>query len=482
MRVTPRRHAWRVVLVCVATVVSASVLIGSTHASPSPNGSGWLRSDLHPVTQPVAMGGKFVFYEAAKQRLRVIALDARSGKTVWSLPATVSHVTQGVAPELDVSGSRVIALLRAPREPALAVLGAIDVRSGTVAWTSVPGHFTSPPGPCADDAEVICVTGTLSGGQGDGGLRFERTTGKLLESAPIRDGGRDLGGGLIDPGLRDPEYLVATKAGAIAWRQPLARVFGPGASSDNGWNFVRVHRLGLIVGSVAFPPLKRTSTFVTYDLARAMTAGLRVRDGAVAWRDRGAHFECESLPCPGQPLHGYTTHDAAASELRVGLRMRLTGTVRSTKAKVTLSPNAQGTLEGFDPRTGRTLWSFHGGRSIEFMSLRKLPPQPAVGRIILRAPNGRYVDVNLSTGARRTVGAATRGWCRGQIIYKQVTPGGQEPTARYIAQASLYACDATGRRISPPSRVPAIASEIGAASGGIVAWSDTTGVVAARAA
>ena len=133
---------------CLCALACVLLLVASTFASPNPSGPGWRRADLLPVTQPVAIGGRFVFYEASGRRLHVVALDARTGKTAWSLPASISGMTQGVAPALDVAGSNVIALLRATPDSPLAAVAAIDVRTGTVAWASAPGRFTSTPGPC----------------------------------------------------------------------------------------------------------------------------------------------------------------------------------------------------------------------------------------------------------------------------------------------------------------------------------------------
>src|SRR5437667_332799 len=50
--------------------------------------AGWQRADLHPISQPAAVAGRFVFYAAAGGRIRVVALDVRTGRTVWSKAAS----------------------------------------------------------------------------------------------------------------------------------------------------------------------------------------------------------------------------------------------------------------------------------------------------------------------------------------------------------------------------------------------------------
>ena len=62
------------------------------------------------MTQPVGVGTRFVFYVAHRGGLRVVALDARTGKTLWAAPATPSVIAPGVAPGLAVIGSDVFYL------------------------------------------------------------------------------------------------------------------------------------------------------------------------------------------------------------------------------------------------------------------------------------------------------------------------------------------------------------------------------------
>ena len=462
-------------------LVTSSALAGT-----AASGHAWRRADLTPVTQPVAVAGKFVFYDGSSGRLRVVALDARTGATAWSLPASISDVTPGVAPSLNVSGSRVIALLSLLAKTGVAVIAAVDARTGTVIWTSAPGLFSATPSPCPGEPKVVCATGTLLGGQSTGGLRFDLATGRSLAPVAVDGQGvRDVGEGLLDPGLRKPDYLVAVRGSAISWKVPLARIFGAGSSTDTGWNFDRFEQKGLFVGSVGYTPLKRTRTYAIVDLSREMTAGFRITDGSVVWRNRGAILACGPLPCPGQPLDANSNQtDASKSRPAIGLRLRMTGTLKATvTAKVSASPNATVALGGFDLATGRTIWHFNAGRSIGLIAQTLHSAQTGRERIVLRDRTGRYMDLDLRTGARHRVAPTARGWCRGAMIDRQTVPyatAGQRITT-YIGQGSLFPCAANGTRLPIPARASALVADIGATTHGVVAWSDTSGVIAVPA-
>jgi hypothetical protein len=162
----------------------------------------------------------------------------------------------------------------------------------------------------------------------------------------------------------------------------------------------------------------------------------------------------------------------------------MTGTLKETvTAKLTASPTATVTIEGFDPASGRTLWRFAAGRSVGLISQAVHTAQTGLERIILHDRAGGYVDLDLRTGAHRAVAATARGWCRGAIIYHQAVPY-QAPGRKitmYIGQGSLFPCLATGTRLPTPARASPLVAEIGATANGVVAWADTTGVIAVPA-
>jgi PQQ-like domain len=354
------RHPALVFLLAAGVVLSAGAGGAATGAA------GWRRLDLDPVSQPAAVAGRFVVYVARRDGLGVVALDARTGSTVWSAKASPSGDAPGEAPVLAVVGRRVVFFAPAGT-PGFARLVARDARTGRVLWRSGRGAFTAWPSVCPDDAAAICVS--LTAREGTVALRFDAERGRpragpLLSS---KFGGRELAPGLFDPGGRKPERLLATRGTRRAWARPLAAVFPlAGASTDWGWNFDRVTRAALYVGSPGWPPIRRSGGRVTFDLARSMTAGFRIRDGGVVWRSHGTYL-CGYVHCPGAHAGGASSSaDAESGGPSVGVRLRATGTISGVPGKgaqPVASPDARAVLEGFDPRNGRTRWTFDVGHN-----------------------------------------------------------------------------------------------------------------------
>jgi hypothetical protein len=249
-------------------------------------------------------------------------------------------------------------------------------------------------------------------------------------------------------------------------------VEGAGSSSDYGWNFDRLVQPRLYVGSIGFPPLKVTQTFEVVDLSEQVNAGIRISDGSVVWRNRGALLVCSVLPCPGQP-----TSDLSTPGRFVGLRLRMKGTLKATFKEIfTASPDATATLEGFDPANGRTLWSFDAGHSVGLITQQLQPPLTGAARILLRGRNGGYVALDLRTGARHAVARTTPAWCRGPITYS-IGPPDPKGSTIYNGQSSLYPCNAAGARRAIPAHVPRFVAT-NSTTDGVVAWSDTKRVLA----
>lgn len=444
--------------------------LGAAQAGANAPAHRWRRTDLTPVTQPAAADGAFVFYDASGHRLQLVALDARTGKTLWKKPASVSGVTPGQGLGLEHSGSTFIALLARSGD---AVISAVDARSGNVLWSSPPGRFGSAPTRCPDERTVVCSSGALVSGQPAERLRFDLATGKQLAGAVVAGPDvREVDEGLRDPGLRRPDYLVAVRGAGTAWKVPLARIFGAGSSTDYSWDFDRLVQPRLFVGSVGLTPLKITKTYEVVDLAKQVNAGFRISDGSLVWRDRGAILACGPLPCPGQPNSGRPTPSPF-----VGLRLRMSGPLRVTSTGTfTASRDAKVTLEGFDPATGRTRWSFAAGHSVGLITQQLQPLRTGVARILLRIPSGRYVELDLRTGARHAVARSVPAWCRAAITYRLDRVGGNR--LLYVGDESLYPCDAAGARTAIPAHVPAFI-ERNSTTSGVVAWADTTGVQAA---
>jgi hypothetical protein len=457
--------------VAALAAIAATALAGT---ADSAGPAGWKRTDLRPVTQPVSAGGRLLLYAGTRGGLELVALDPRSGATVWTRPATPSATPPGTSPALVGDDRAVVYMKRVGKSAAIA---AVDPRDGKQIWSSEAGLIPTWPQNCPDDASRVCVTagGVLA--------RLSLHTPKQVKTLRFStaDGARGVGDGLFDAGGRKPERLVATRGATVAWSKPLASIFDvPGATTDWGWGFDRFDTRGLFVGSVGWNPISEKGGKLVFDLARTMTVGFRIRDGKVVWRDVGSSYVCPPLPCAGR-LQPQGRVFGAVSAPRVGVRMRVTGTLTQPPgiADLVISPGTAVKLEGFDVASGRTRWTFDAGRNVELIE-NVVPPQTGESTVILEAEDGSLVSLDLASGARQPVDEGTRAWCLQSTSYTASGPTGA--VDGYRGERAIAPCDARGRPAATGARVPAFVGRIGTTVGGVAVWAAPNGVFAAPVA
>ncbi len=388
-----------------------------------------------------------------------------------------------MAPFLGVAGSTVAFLRPVNNSSGSAQVVGVDATTGRQLWHTPTGWFGNWPGLCPDDPRDICTAGSLGGPQQTAALRFRASDGTLAgDTALSHAGARSLGPDLYDTGNRDPETLTAVSGASVAWTRTLASIFpSPGMSSDNGWDFDRVPREGLFVGSVFGPPLRRTDSAETIDLSRAMTVGFRISDGTVAWRDAGASYVCGLLPCPSD--QNAAGRSVAYHPPTTGLRVRATGTatISLPSGATRLGPGADLVLEGFALATGKTLWSYDAGAVGSLIS--NTPPFLGPSVVALPAPGGGMIALNLVTGTHRPVpaGALPAGavsWCQSPVNYTTQVgwsyPNGPTQYVR-IGQSALKPCLASGASAPIPKTVPGF---VGTVVDGLSVWSGPSEVAA----
>ena len=452
---------------------------GSSRRGPIPGR--WARTDFLAVSQPIGIGGRFIVLTATPRGLRVVALDARSGSTVWSDAATPTETAPGVTPSLLLEGGDVIY----PRleRSGLAQLVSVDAATGATVWRGAKGVFTAWPSSCLGRRQAVCISGVpATRHPGFELLSYDAATGRALRPLPLTRGARQLTLGLFDGGARNPERLLAVAAGRSEWSQPLARIFTLAhASTDWGWNIERDGALGLFVGSVGVKPMVLTAQRFVSNLSLAMTAGFRTTDGSVAWRAPG-QYECVLLPCPGDSPSASPGVSTGAA-LTVALLLRQSGTetgVPSVAKLGTLSAGATSTLAGVDPASGRTLWSAPLGTAGTALAAGRFPPQTSAQTIVVPA-GARLSELNLRTGATRPIKPGAPAWCRALTSYREPSPyrtSSGFSVVTYYGQPSITPCTAEGGAVPVPRHAPGFVGAIGAETGGVVAWSGRQGVVA----
>jgi outer membrane protein assembly factor BamB len=464
-----------ILAVAAAAVALLAVVRATSPAAGVP--AGWQRIDLHPVTQPAAISGRVVVLAARAGRLWLLGLDARTGKTRWSQPASTGENAPGQPPLFAVAGNRILYLRAA--HGLLSELAAADAQTGRTLWHTPPARYTSFPDFCPVSRTAVCVTRAFGSGQPGSVLRFEPRSGCLCGRLVVSRNpyARAIGSGLYDPGERTPELLVASDATRVLWVRRLRAIFPQrGVSTDWGWSFGRLDEIGLFIGTPGTAPKRRNGLYIS-NLADTMTAGFRIADGRVAWRTRGA-YQCEYVPCAGesQLAYGSVLYDQTPD---VGVRLLATGTISGRVNSLPhVSADARATLQGFEPSTGKTLWTFAAGHDPGLISGIATPPRIGPETIALRSLSGALVALNLRTGASRRVNPATPAWCS-HIIEYRLAAGYRSGTAgithQYIGQNAIEPCTAAGRRGAPATPVSRF---VGASIDRLVVWSDRRGVFA----
>jgi hypothetical protein len=220
-------------------------------------------------------------------------------------------------------------------------------------------------------------------------------------------------------------------------------------------------------------PVSSTATSAVFDLSKTMTAGIRMSDGSAAWRDLGSQYACSDLPCPGMVLDRAKGTTAYAPPAQ-GLRLRLRGIARVSKTGGPTFSNFNVVVEGFDLRTGTTLWSFDAGPSQPLLENASLPAL-AENTIVVKGADRKLIALNLRTGARTPVLRGATAWCAKPTRYTTDVPDGQSPTTSYQGDDALSPCGTTGAAVTTPKQVPRF---VGPALDGLIAWSEAQQVVA----
>jgi hypothetical protein len=270
--------------------------------------------------------------------------------------------------------------------------------------------------------------------------------------------------------------MTATDGEHELWTKDLAELFtGKGLTTDTGWNFDRVPKVSLFIGSIG-PILDQLENGDYHtDLSTSELVGIRIDDGSVAWRDVGAAYGCNMLPCPGAAASSPTEGALPNS----GVRLRISGTVTqgADDDQGTWSDDGKVIIEGFDQATGRTTWSFDLGHSQDLLDDSNFP-QADASTIQVIAADGSHVLLDLATGEHQPVPDDLVLWCSEETEYEVSPPfDNDRHVTTYTGQLSRFPCLPDGSRTDLPAMIP---SWVGSTAGGHITWSDTKAVVSAE--
>lgn len=412
----------------------------------------WQTTGFGPVSPVKVLGRVALGYGVVGKRLYLYGLRTDDGRVLWRHAASTSATTQGVDVGVTTIGGLVTYFgpLAGTRDAAARLVAAVPA-TGRVVASSVRMEWASTPHPCERAPNVPCATAYTPQAHADVEYRLNLRNGSIDIVPGDLDGYREVGDELVDPLSRAPEYVERRAAGRTVWTRRLSELFGPGTTTDSGWQFNKYGTVytGTVYAGIDAYTFHRTERI---DLARQpVTAGFRAADGALLWRRPGTSVDCAGTLSTGAsrpvPVRCRYTGTITLHYPPVGTR----GTVTSTTSGLAV------TIEGFDPQTGRTTWSRPMGATKSlFSSARdtelRTDTDVLIGTRVLELRTGRFVT-------------ATRGdtfWCRRQREFAEspATIGGKRHLEVHLGTVA-EPCDVDGRTTAaPPTSVPSSLSDI----------------------
>ena len=439
-------------------------LPASTTTTTMPRGmplgaSAWATSNLHLISAAGAAGGRFLAYGATAAALTLYGIDAATGQVAWSQPASPSNTTQGV-PLVVATFGDAVAYFRPDASEALAArLVLADAATGKDRWASAAGLFGGAPRDCGDHVSVCAPVATATGAV----LRAYALDKGTARSVALQDGARDLGSQLYDFGGRTPEKFGVVSGSGVVWSQPVTGVFGPGSSTDNGWDFQYYRAQAVYTGTVGHTAPAGT---LTEDVTTMGTAGIDAATGRRRWFVPNSSVGCNGV------LDIYPTHDTDGS---LPVRCRYAGKATTDVAGTTTTLSGPTTVTGFDVETGAATWNWHTNADPRLFSSDKPIVQVDDFSVVLPDPAGHPFVVDLRTGASVAASAATVGWCATLPTYT-FGPASQGPDSnQYQGGPSIAPCRADG---SAAASAPLVPDTYVATVGGIVAFTSNERLVA----
>ena len=306
----------------------------------------WTNNAIHPVTSVLAVGGRLVVYGSEGNSLTLYGLDPATGQVAWQRAASTSATTPGIGLRVLSVADAVVYLRPDPVDALGARLVAADPATGADRAVGAPAVFYTPPMDCGDNAHVCANV------EGVGLSAFSAKDGSQRPLGLATERARAVGDeGLYDLGGRTPELLAVVAAdGTVRWSVPLESIFGPGHSTDSGWEFDRYTAEDLYVGSVG--PRRASSATNqpnTTDMTQLGTAGIAASTGNRQWFIPNSYIYCQ----------GTVFVAPAGDEHSLPVLCRYAGTETYDPARRTSTLSGPTTVFGFDPRNGSLTWQWN---------------------------------------------------------------------------------------------------------------------------
>lgn len=454
---------------------SPELEVSSSAPSPSARvvlSKAWTAKGLHAISKPVVAAGRVIFMTTGEDNRPVnqpflVALDEKTGRVVWRADASDATVTLGVAPSVLVKDGVVYSyeMVRKDRVNALdAYVVAHDAASGKLLWRSSQyAQFTQYPSLCADN-KALCMSAEDDWGAGSQALRIDMRTGAVGPEddnafPTVAHPGRNIGPDLYNPDERNPEILARYVDDQLIWSARLDSIFPPGYTTDDGWDVTLEG--DTYFGSVGGPPT--ADRYVT-DASAISTAGFDRDTGERHWLDVGSSYFCADF------LHA------------AHVRCRFQGTVTvppDLKVSEATFAGFSATVEGFDPLTGKTTWSWRAGDAPGLYAGSSGLFPVGDGTFVVNDTTGHHIVFDPRTGAHHAAPAGLTAWCTAENLYTYSVPYGSEGETTRLGATLLSPCSLDGAPVALPSRADALD---GALDGDLFMWAQDDGVYAVNVA
>jgi hypothetical protein len=453
-------------------------------AKPSRVEGGWRSSGLLPFSAVRNVGGTAVLYTrrpspAGGQEIWITALDPVTGEVLWQDEASPAKVSRGIPIGVaEVNGHVTYFRDVGGTGNLLARLVIADARTGNETAVSEPRYFGSPALPCGDGGTAACSRALDPATQQVVDLRIgdrpRMAPSATTAGTAVPETARAISsGGLIDLGIRAPERIGRVEQGRLRWSRPITDLFGPGATTDTGWSLRYLAAADEYVGSVGRTAWRSG----TITLEQTSTAAFSASDGTPLWRDAGSQNGCLAHLVVAPPAVTPDDQDSPTGSVQP-LRCRYTGTlVEKTKQGSGITV----TLERFDIRTGKALWSAPLGAAPALAGTTDADV-PLVDDTHAFVDTGTHrLVVDLMTGATTPATATTRVWCRpdSKIDYKVAVDINGNARSGIIGDGLAFPCTLDGEPLDTPGdRVPSNVAAVFA--NGLRLYATPTAVVAHR--
>lgn len=333
---------------------------------------------LEPISQPVILDGVALVYATSSVGLSAHAISVATGKQLWERLIHPGIAATGVelTPALSKSpaGKNVAVFLQPAPIPAPS-LGyiwwtapvAVDLQTGKDVYQGPPALISSRPAAC-DNSEDMCFT-TYDPVSKKSALQHVNLTDGTVTSgaddAPLTGVFRLVGEDLYAQYNGDSETLARVAGGKVLWSAEVSSMFGPDATTQEGWTFNYSDDLDLYIGSVGYncdqnnDPSKPATDSYTVDLTQSKTVGFSASSGKVLWSADGSETFCAS------GLGNSATKLAGGNGLPVRCEFSR-GAVQLPDRKFI---DVHASVVGFDPLTGKAKWA---SKSIELTGRNSL--------------------------------------------------------------------------------------------------------------